>query len=68
MEVWPKVRSLDTDFTDQLRSELSCDTQVLSSSQTVANPASIVLVACSTCYSVARADVAVCRGLLRQET
>jgi hypothetical protein len=68
MELWPEVRSLDADLTDQLRSELFCNMQVSSSPQTVANPAGVLLAACSACCSVAWADAAVCRGMLRQGT
>jgi hypothetical protein len=67
MELWPEVRSLVADLTDQLRSWLFCGTQVSSSPQTVACPAGIVLAACLACCSVALEDDAVCRDLLRQE-
>jgi hypothetical protein len=66
VEFWLEVRSLDAGLTGQLRLELPCYMQVSSSPQTVANPAGILLAACSACCSVARADVVVFRGLLRQ--
>jgi hypothetical protein len=67
-EMWPKVRIPVSNLAGLLRSRLPCGTQSSFNPQTVASPAGYVLAVCSTCGLVVSADVAVCRGMLRQRT